>query len=760
MQVIGKASLLWDNYMQYVTAENAHANNREPGWYVSVRNKVPVYIDNMIWKSYDKTGEGPSFPFCIISDWRLKEIRQHQEFIKNMGLYWEVLFHNEDVTVLRSGNLVLGLPSDTVEYFPYEDVDSIPIGELRNRIGTIPKENEVALHSGVSRNEIKNNISEKQEEIDRKKEEIQNLEKQKKEELEQIKQELEKKYADKMRIIEEKKAEMEIQMKNLEQQMFLLDTEIYSIRCFMGETVDFVHLLKGAYSSKKEPVVVYQKIRYLDEEMGKWISLYDFDGKDIGTFEELIKNREDMREIFAPGPKSVSLVKVSKSPKRYCMDPYIANTLDTYRVLHGNMIGILLRDGENLWIGWTDEDKISIPDENAFYKPGNREETIDEAPKSSTKEEVASRYFIYSILRGIIHEQKLIHLPENTELGMPNPYVIFSMADGWLEDNRYGTFADIVNRTDAPLMKGDMILTTLSITRDDAHSGFLGGRNTKFQPWNNDRGRGEKNRTHDASIPDRKVLPVNCIDIEQDYIVVYRKYRLHVEEKFTSEYIENGIKHTRTAPVTTRTEEYLGTANTYHTAYNNMLLDKYPIKGMALEQVAELLMSIYPEIKSGREYIDYTPGYINKGSYYTVFDHIELGEFEQKNYVSAQKGDYSYWGEKKHSYANMQIMPNEYLNLTFLNSVYLEYAIRNRKIGGWRRGSSSVDYTDSIPYLNTALEYIRKREKEEAEMLGKYMELYDGWQVDVSEWRLRHNYHRLTDTRAKKYASEQNKTGV
>lgn len=191
-----------------------------------------------------------------------------------------------------------------------------------------------------------------------------------------------------------------------------------------------------------------------------------------------------------------------------------------------------------------------------------------------------------------------------------------------------------------------------------------------------------------------------------------------------------------------------------------MLLDKYPIKGMALEQVAELLMSIYPEIKSGREYIDYTPGYINKGSYYTVFDHIELGEFEQKNYVSAQKGDYSYWGEKKHSYANMQIMPNEYLNLTFLNSVYLEYAIRNRKIGGWRRGSSSVDYTDSIPYLNTALEYIRKREKEEAEMLGKYMELYDGWQVDVSEWRLRHNYHRLTDTRAKKYASEQNKTGV
>ena len=72
----------------------------------------------------------------------------------------------------------------------------------------------------------------------------------------------------------------------------------------------------------------------------------------------------------------------------------------------------------------------------------------------------------------------------------------------------------------------------------------------------------------------------------------------------------------------------------------------------------------------------------------------------------------------------------------------------------------TVDYADSLPYLHTALEYIRDREKEEAGMLEKYMELYDGWQVDVSEWRLKHNFHRLTDARAKKFAKEKNKTGV
>lgn len=47
-----------------------------------------------------------------------------------------------------------------------------------------------------------------------------------------------------------------------------------------------------------------------------------------------------------------------------------------------------------------------------------------------------------------------------------------------------------------------------------------------------------------------------------------------------------------------------------------------------------------------------------------------------------------------------------------------------------------------------------EREKDEAELLEQYMDLYDDWQVDLSEWRLAHNYHRLTDTRAKKFARE------
>lgn len=65
-----------------------------------------------------------------------------------------------------------------------------------------------------------------------------------------------------------------------------------------------------------------------------------------------------------------------------------------------------------------------------------------------------------------------------------------------------------------------------------------------------------------------------------------------------------------------------------------------------------------------------------------------------------------------------------------------------------------MDYADSIEYLNKALQYIRQREEREAELLERYMDLYPDWQVDLSEWRLKNNFHRLTDSRAKKFAKE------
>lgn len=756
MNVIGKATLNWEKYTEYVQRETINVKEHlEDSWYLDIRYKVPHEVESIVWSCMRKIGEFKNGPIAIPKEEIVEEIKKHQQYLTSMNLYWDLMFYNSDAAEIRSGELVVVVPSYVIEkVMEFENVDDIPVNELRNRIGAADSgSHEVTQKYDLSRNQMKNKISATQEKINKKQAELEQLEKEKKEELERFRLELEKKYQSKMDLMNEKQEELKQQMEVLNRQMFLLNTEIYSIRCFMGETVDFIPLTTGAYSKVTDPLVVYQKIRYLDEELGKWISIYDVDGDDTALFEDMLKSRPDLRDMFVPGNKCISLVRAAHNKIRYCESKQIANTLKKYYVYHANKVGILVRDGENLWIGWTDQDRIDIPDGNVFYRPETKEASIEDSKggqRTSTKEETASRYFIFSILQGLIHNGKLLHLPEGVQISKPNPYIVLSMADGWLEDDRYGTFSSIVERTSAPLQKGDMLLTTLSIKRDDAYS------DKKYRAWDNDRGRGSYNRTYDASIPNRSIEPVNLIDREKIYEIIYKKYKLIVtEESSEGEFIDgtDGAKSYTITTHTQRTQEYLGLErNEIH--ITNDKLDGHSIKGMSPEEVYQLYKKRY-YIQDVNEQV-VQPVFSNNydSSYYTVYDHTEYVREIRHNYISAQKSDTNFRGDGKDAYANMEVFSDEYLNLTFLNSVYLLYAIQNRNIGGWVRGGQVVSYADSIPYLNKALEYIREREKDEAELLEQYMDLYDDWQVDLSEWRLAHNYHRLTDTRAQKFARE------
>ena len=55
-------------------------------------------------------------------------------------------------------------------------------------------------------------------------------------------------------------------------------------------------------------------------------------------------------------------------------------------------------------------------------------------------------------------------------------------------------------------------------------------------------------------------------------------------------------------------------------------------------------------------------------------------------------------------------------------------------------------------YLNIALEYLRNREKQEKALIMKYSYLLPEWEVALSEWKLVHNVHSITDYQAKRFA--------
>lgn len=210
MQIIGKAKIDWDAYHIFLTEEKEHAQNKEAGWYVEIRDAISTEIRNIIWKGYEKCGEGRYFPIVVPLKSYIKKIKEHQEYLDMMDMKWDLLYSDGSVSVLKSGELIIGLPEKTVECQKYENLDNGTITEFRAKLGIAGQQYPmVSRDSDTSICEIKKRLLEKQSEIDNKNAQIAAIEKEKEEELRKLQAELEKKYEAKMKVVEEKKAEIE-----------------------------------------------------------------------------------------------------------------------------------------------------------------------------------------------------------------------------------------------------------------------------------------------------------------------------------------------------------------------------------------------------------------------------------------------------------------------------------------------------------------------------------------------------------------------
>lgn len=133
-------------------------------------------------------------------------------------------------------------------------------------------------------------------------------------------------------------------------------------------------------------------------------------------------------------------------------------------------------------------------------------------------------------------------------------------------------------------------------------------------------------------------------------------------------------------------------------------------------------------------------------------------EPERHVFVSAEKSGEWNWNRTSaaNARANFELYDGEYINLTYLNSVWLEYVVTNKSLGDWRIGGIAVDYAYAIRYLKTALDYIRKREEGEKALLDAIDPsiCQDAeWPVKLSEWKLRAGVRTITEYQAKRFAT-------
>lgn len=291
-----------------------------------------------------------------------------------------------------------------------------------------------------------------------------------------------------------KERELLAKVAELNKEMFLLETQIYTIRCYLGEAVSMKKIRSGKAAAIEEPVVLYQKMRYLDEELGR-LKGRDFDFTDEKLFEDLLKKHEDVLDLFCPSEKSINMIRISKSGQIVDEEN---GMLKNYELYHGKRPAILVRNGSNVWIGWCDEKKIRLAD-NMFISQGTNEKT--------SKEDVASRLFIFSVLNGLQQFSDILALPEKVDFAKGSKYIIYSSADTLIEDNTYLPFLDLIRKANQTTKEQDMVLVIRNISD---------GRYSVWGGFVYDRGTGNTSRTEDARVKNG-IHKISFIDTRKTY---------------------------------------------------------------------------------------------------------------------------------------------------------------------------------------------------------------------------------------------------
>lgn len=500
--------------------------------------------------------------------------------------------------------------------------------------------------------------------------------------------------------LNEKMHEMRAKMEQMKGQIYLLDAQIYAIRCFAGEVVKFAQIRSGKNAPDTEPVVIHQKLRFLDEDLGRLASLYEIQWEDISMFEEFLRYSPLALDTFAPNERCVMLVRLSRNGVQKGVDgerPY-SNVLRNYTYFHGKTVGIIIRNGENLYIGWTDEKRIKIDDDLIIsqvvtsVKPAEQPEFYSgfarEQAEKKKKEEakqfldgILSRTFVYNILQGIVEHSTILPLPANVSLGTQSKYVIYAVADKWLTDNRFGSFPDIIKKCNQRVQPGDTLLTTQRLVAERYYSRESGYAS---RSWENVRGRGDRNRTHDVVAADCTLYPANLVEYDKPIPMI--RYR-----------VNDGFQN-------------------------------------------------YEEVTSKKHF----------ERNYDIRDQVEiLEEYEKKVrhvFISLEKKDN--WISENLARANFELYDDEFINLTYMNSVWLEWVINNKTLGNWRVGGVNADYAFAIRYLKTAMDFIRQREVEEKaaiDAIDTNVCKDPNWPLKLTEWKLEHGVRTITLFQAKRF---------
>ena len=747
--MIGYAKILDKEQLKKFIEENQAENDSgsriyRGGWYWNswkdkkISQEIEKYFNYNVFES-------------IYMQYKIKKFWDMVTHLEQDNQRLVCFYWNQTACVVGYGDFKFIMPSEFFTFEPLQDYSTLSLSELKMIGGTVPSAVDLpATLNNTSKDNLEKQQDALKEKEDTLKKAAKDIQDAKVGELAKIQQEIEKMQA-KLRqkqelMMAELNKKMEAyneQKEELERQMFMINSQIYSIRCYLGEVIDFKQVIKGENASTEEKLIIYQKIRYLDEEFGKYLGMYNIPitEEDTDTFITVLQNREDIRNLFIPNEKCISILKASRTGKVKGTSRLAVNILEDYDMYHGRQIAVLVRNGENIYLGWTDEEQISISDENVFYVPkADAYDTTESAEAYTTKssaKDMLSRMFLLSIVQGLCDNSHLLSLPENTNIFKPNEYIVFSAAEGWITDNTYGTFESILAKSEQfSLTVGDYVFTSMNIS---SHSDRYN---------NNDRGIGYANRTHGACVKGLTALPINKILYDVDVEYTYEVYDTEVSGTYEKDVFYKA------------TDKYIRTEK-----------DTYCIDGEVWMTYSKDDTTETGLIKKENKKCDDVFYYKDSSNVQSIWRRHHCKKEENKYYVRkcigakilTKKPHYFIstksrgWMSDQPYNVNMEIYTDECYKLAYLCPTWIRYVIKTGDVGRIHKCGTDFTYADLLRDLNGMLEYLNEIQQIEKEYLiaaglEDWLNNTPDWDVVVTEWRIAHKKRRLTPTSAKTFA--------
>lgn len=694
-------------------------------------------IDNLLelsggWASYPET-ETPEYKWPKQLKERISSYRRFFSFANEFDQEIQVAEWNPEYALLFMGNPERGVlviePDKYLKFLPATDYSETSPMQLQAAL--IGDKNEATVTEiipagekmTITAREVKEHLTTAEKELAQMSQELDNISQAKTGELAEMKAEIEamkaKMQAKKEELLaqlREKMDEMEAKKEALENQIYLLDSQIFAIRCYAGETVRFAKIRSGIPAPVTTPVVIHQKLRFLDEELGKLASLYTIQWNELNLFEEFLRSSPIALETFAPNERCIVLIRLSRTGKEigrdYSEKNAYRNLLRDYEYYHGKTVGIIIRNGENLYLGWTDDDYVKIDDDfvnnivdiseeqpKSFVFESDRKE-FEKRKKEKRKKamtDILSRVFVTNILQGIVDHSDLLPMPAGVRFDKPSEFIRYAVADTWLDDGRFGDFTKIIEKCNETVIAGDMLLTVQRLVPEHDRGWGSNSWASADRPWENSRGRGEANRTHDCSVSDCTLYPANLVEYDEPVKMVRYRFRMPALD--------------------TRDQDAVNW------------------------QYSEVQERYWegPEEGETKEFVL---------SYEKRERHVFVSVKKEENW---RRYGLAYEREPR---SNFELYDDEYINLTYMNSVWLGWVITQRKLGGWRIGGKEVDYAYAIKYLKTAMDYIRQREEKEKALIDTIDPAIcqdAEWPLKLSEWKLKKGVRAITAYQAKRF---------